>query len=373
MTFSGNSWQQLHLWNMERKLGQRLQLCLQVYNQFNDWEEKKVEPLPGIGTTALWWWTWTEVGDVLWFLEISWETPEFSGWILIFESLNYYFSWNSLFRQVQALPRPQVRHVGLQTPEAVQALLPCSVRHLQRCHRQVGHTLSLSGTLLSNVLTMLRQNMVVDNVLTDMRCNEDTIIDVQADQAPAGPGWVDQAAWWACSPSPAKRPGAGLKQKHCFHISLRLLLNCLWNTPCGDQKAPQSLMCLGQTSTTGILFGCGHHMETLFSRETPESLDVMVTQTGRPGVIFNGVADWVYEEEVICSVFVLILQSGMLLWNLLFVFFVFSQMTISKLHISGFVGHASHLVFPRRRQDCLDPVQWHRRKENKENHDNDED
>ena len=58
---------------------------------------------------------------------------------------------------------------------------------------------------------------------------------------------------------------------------------------------------------------CGHHMETLFSRETPESLDVMVTQTGRPGVIFNGVADWVYEEEVICSVFVLILQSGMLL------------------------------------------------------------
>ena len=40
MTFSGNSWQQLHLWNMERKLGQRLQLCLQVYNQFNDWEQK---------------------------------------------------------------------------------------------------------------------------------------------------------------------------------------------------------------------------------------------------------------------------------------------------------------------------------------------
>ena len=35
---------------------------------------------------------------------------------------------------------------------------------------------------------MLRQNMVVDNVLTDIRCNEDTIIDVQADQAPAGPG-----------------------------------------------------------------------------------------------------------------------------------------------------------------------------------------
>ena len=52
-------------------------------------------------------------------------------------------------------------------------------------------------------------------------------------------------------------------------------------------------------------------METLFSRETPESLDVMVTQTGRPGVIFNGVADWVYEEEVLSHFF--ILQSGMIL------------------------------------------------------------
>ena len=39
----------------------------------------------------------------------------------------------------------------------------------------------------------------------------------------------------------------------------------------------------------------------LLLRETPESLDVMVTQTGRPGVIFNGVADWVYEEEVLCQ------------------------------------------------------------------------
>ena len=176
------------------------------------------------------------------------------------------------------------------------------------------------------------------------------------------------------APPPLPRGQVLVWNKNIASTSLfRLLLNCLWNTPCGDQKAHQLLMCSGQTSTTGNLFSCGHHMETLFSRETPESLDVMVTQTGRPGVIFNGVADWVYEEEVICSVFVLILQSGMLLWNLLFVFFVFSQMTISKLHISGFVGHASHLVFPRRRQDCLDPVQWHRRKENKENHDNDED
>jgi len=32
---------------------------------------------------------------------------------------------------------------------------------------------------------------------------------------------------------------------------------------------------------------------------TPESLDVMVTTSGRPGVVFNGVADWVYEEEVL--------------------------------------------------------------------------
>ena len=43
--------------------------------------------------------------------------------------------------------------------------------------------------------------------------------------------------------------------------------------------------------------------DSLFPRETPESLDVMVTQTGRPGVVFNGVADWVYEEEVWSAIF----------------------------------------------------------------------
>jgi len=37
----------------------------------------------------------------------------------------------------------------------------------------------------------------------------------------------------------------------------------------------------------------------IYYRETPESPDVMVTVTGRPGVVFNGVADWVYEEEVL--------------------------------------------------------------------------
>ena len=30
---------------------------------------------------------------------------------------------------------------------------------------------------------------------------------------------------------------------------------------------------------------------------------MMVTQTGRPGVVFNGVADWVYEEEVCAAIF----------------------------------------------------------------------
>ena len=46
--------------------------------------------------------------------------------------------------------------------------------------------------------------------------------------------------------------------------------------------------------------------DSLFPRETPESLDVMVTQTGRPGVVFNGVADWVYEEEVWSAVFTIL-------------------------------------------------------------------
>ena len=63
-------------------------------------------------------------------------------------------------------------------------------------------------------------------------------------------------------------------------------------------------MFLAQISTTGLkkktkLVSFAN--KYLLLRETPESLDVMVTQTGRPGVIFNGVADWVYEEEVLCQ------------------------------------------------------------------------
>lgn len=37
----------------------------------------------------------------------------------------------------------------------------------------------------------------------------------------------------------------------------------------------------------------------IYYRDSPESEDVMVTTSGRPGVVFNGVADWVYEEEVL--------------------------------------------------------------------------
>ena len=37
----------------------------------------------------------------------------------------------------------------------------------------------------------------------------------------------------------------------------------------------------------------------IYYRDTPDSLDVMVTTSGRPGIVFNGVADWVYEEEVL--------------------------------------------------------------------------
>ena len=85
--------------------------------------------------------------------------------------------------------------------------------------------------------------------------------------------------------------------------------------PCGAQEALQSPTCLGQTFTTGLLSNelaqkntrsvviMGGPSKTFYPRETPESLDVMVTQTGRPGVVFNGVADWVYEEEVCAAIF----------------------------------------------------------------------
>jgi len=47
-------------------------------------------------------------------------------------------------------------------------------------------------------------------------------------------------------------------------------------------------------SSIAYVFGAN-----IYYRDTPESPDVMVTVTGRPGVVFNGVADWVYEEEVL--------------------------------------------------------------------------
>ena len=47
-------------------------------------------------------------------------------------------------------------------------------------------------------------------------------------------------------------------------------------------------------SSLAYVFGAN-----IYYRETPESQDAMVTTSGRPGVVFNGVADWVYEEEVL--------------------------------------------------------------------------
>ena len=46
----------------------------------------------------------------------------------------------------------------------------------------------------------------------------------------------------------------------------------------------------------------GHSLAYVFSnnifyRQSPESADVVITTTGIPGTVFNGVSDWVYEEE----------------------------------------------------------------------------
>lgn len=64
------------------------------------------------------------------------------------------------------------------------------------------------------------------------------------------------------------------------------------------QGPPQLPLELAMWGTTGsnlvYVFGAN-----IFYRDTPESRDVMVTTSGRPGVVFNGVADWVYEEEVL--------------------------------------------------------------------------
>jgi len=60
-------------------------------------------------------------------------------------------------------------------------------------------------------------------------------------------------------------------------------------------QLPLELAMWGPTgSSVAYVFGAN-----IYYRETPESQDQMVSTSGRPGVVFNGVADWVYEEEVL--------------------------------------------------------------------------
>ena len=170
----------------------------------------------------------------------------------------------------------------------------------------------------------------------------DVISRVQADQAPARPGWVDQAIGWPRSPSPTQRTGDSALTSILFrNLTLSFLIGSP-STTCrvchvGTKRSLNRLRVWGEhLLQVSIVVFIGRPPKTLFRRETPESLDVMVTQTGRPGVVFNGVADWVYEEEV-----------EKLLWDKF------------EGKSSGVVRYSSHLVFTGRRQDCLDPVQRH--------------
>ena len=60
-------------------------------------------------------------------------------------------------------------------------------------------------------------------------------------------------------------------------------------------QLPLELAMWGPTgASVAYVFGAN-----IYYRDTPESQDIMVSTSGRPGVVFNGVADWVYEEEVL--------------------------------------------------------------------------
>ena len=53
----------------------------------------------------------------------------------------------------------------------------------------------------------------------------------------------------------------------------------------------------------------------IYYRDTPESQDIMVSTSGRPGVVFNGVADWVYEVSdriLFCQTIMMRLQEEVL-------------------------------------------------------------
>jgi dipeptidyl-peptidase-4 len=65
--------------------------------------------------------------------------------------------------------------------------------------------------------------------------------------------------------------------------------------PNGPPQLPLELAMWGPTgSSIAYVFGAN-----IYYRQDPDSADIMITTTGRPGVVYNGVADWVYEEEVL--------------------------------------------------------------------------
>ena len=281
--------------------------------------------------------------------------------------MKYHIDWHHPSGQVQALPRPQVCHVGLQTSEALQVGGSFqTVTSLNALNNHSNNLPFLSFTFTTpvsrhsflaqydiyNVATgrsaswnLEGKDSIRSHVFFTKKESEwrgDVIIRVQADQAPARPGWVDQAIGWPRSPSPTQRTGDSALTSILFrNLTLSFLIGSP-STTCrvchvGTKRSLNRLRVWGEhLLQVSIVVFIGRPPKTLFRRETPESLDVMVTQTGRPGVVFNGVADWVYEEEV-----------EKLLWDKF------------EGKSSGVVRYSSHLVFTGRRQDCLDPVQRH--------------
>ena len=73
--------------------------------------------------------------------------------------------------------------------------------------------------------------------------------------------------------------------------------------PPPEQAPPQPPLELAmwgpKAASVAYVFGAN-----IYYRDTPESQDIMVSTSGRPGVVYNGVADWVYEVSLRISEYV---------------------------------------------------------------------
>ncbi|GLG95178.1 Inactive dipeptidyl peptidase 10 [Gryllus bimaculatus] len=102
-------------------------------------------------------------------------------------------------------------------------------------------------------------------------------------------------------------------------------------------EAPQLQLAVWSPAGSALAFV---YRNDIYYRPRADAETVKVTHTGRPGVVFNGVPDWLYEEEV--------LQTRHALWfspdGRALLFATFNDTQVDELRFPWFGGGAARLT-----------------------------